>query len=125
MQTTFNPINPAAQWAATFGPVSRNGTDGRIYGGDRDLLHVRDGERVTVGEQVARYVESLIRNEHNGGDTTRALCPGCFMIVLFNATVTLAVNNGQPLDELGRSMGAAFNALAEGGPKAIEEMQIL
>lgn len=87
--------------------VSRNGTDGRVYGGDCDLLHIPDGTRHEVGRALADFLTGRIR-EINGGDTIRAICPGCAMVALFDATVYMAHDAGQPTVEMARTMAAAF-----------------
>lgn len=103
--------------------ASKNGTDGRVYGGDCDLIHVADGKRVEVGEDVAAFVDRLMRRKayHEDrrtyaqtlGDEAQQLCPGCYMIVGFNMLVSLAEHNDQDLIELGRTMAAAFTKLAD------------
>lgn len=54
------------------------------------------------------------------------LCPGCYMVALFNAAITLAERNGQSLRELGNSLGDAFKQLAmDGGhPESIESITV-
>lgn len=115
-------------------PVSQNGTDGRVYGGDAVLIHVADGRRAAAGRDVARYIDREMRDQayRRGARTmddaaTQALCPGCYMIVGFNAMVELARQNGQSFRELGRTMAAAFAKLAECGDDAecIEEINVI
>lgn len=108
------------------------GTEGRVYGGNPSLIHVKDGTRAQVGAFVASQlaVEMRWRAVEDGSRSmgevlSQKLCPGCYMVVLFNAAVKLAQDNGQSLTELGNSMSAAFKALAEGGPEAIEEIEVL
>lgn len=108
-------------------PVSRNGTDGRVYGGDPVLCHIPDGQRTDVGKSIAAFTETLIRG-FNAGKEQLALCPGCYMVAIYNAAVALAQRNGQPLAELGRSMEKAFARLGEyetGGLMFIEEVEVL
>lgn len=112
--------------------LTRNGTDGRVYGGDCGLIHVADGKRADAGRSVARFVDTQMRQQAvlSGARTgdeaeTQPLCPGCYMIVGFNALVTLAQQNGQPLRELAATMARAFDALANGGADAIEEINII
>lgn len=120
--------------------LTRNGTDGRVYGGDCNLVHIEDHTRRDFGRDLAFQVEHMMRHrdpalrrqsagELDGGgypgarefapaagvviDWTRPLCPGCYMIALFNAAVELVRANGQPLAELGRTMAQAFSRLAE------------
>lgn len=112
------------------------GTDGRIYGGDCELVHVADKERTQMGEYVAVHIEDLIRDAayENGSRTcnqsrTQRLCPGCYMVVGFNALVTLATDNRQSMRELGLTMAKAFQKLADCPPdqleKCIEEIQVV
>lgn len=100
------------------------GTNGRVYGGDPNLVHVPDGARAGVGSRVANDISLRIRDTGGGWDD-RSLCPGCYMVVLFNAAVTLAKQNGQSLKELGRSMACAFDALAQGGEEQIESIRVV
>src|ERR1700756_5457542 len=95
-------------------------TEGRIYGGDSGLIHIKDGERESIGAYLAATLDTIMRNDANDdGRITDAewaqltLCPGCYMVALFNAAVTLTQNNGQSLKELGRSMADAFARLVE------------
>lgn len=109
--------------------LTRNGTDGRVYGGDCDLIHVADGKRAAAGRHIAKVVDGLMRaNAENRTDEQKAsqlLCPGCYMVVGFNMLTELARQNGQPLTELAASMENAFRQLREGGADAIEEILVL
>lgn len=116
--------------------VSQNGTDGRVYGGDCDLIHVADGKRADAGRSVAHYLDGMMREYAYRSGTrtsaqadTQALCPGCYMIVGFNALVTLAKENGQSMRELGLTMAQAFQALAEctdeSGDACMEEINVI
>lgn len=110
-----------------------NGTLGRVYGGDCELIHVRDGHRTGVGRAIAAEIDMAMCREALASGTrswnqvaTQQLCPGCYMVVGFNAMVTLARSNGQSLSELGRTMAAAFSRLAECQTDAcIEEILVL
>lgn len=97
-----------------------NPTFGRIYGGDTGLIHIADGQRRHVGARIAVLLDSIMRADARmRGDRTEAqadkqdLCPGCYMVALFNACVELARQNNQSLAELGASMAAAFQQLAD------------
>lgn len=97
-----------------------NATLGRVYGGDTGLIHIADGQRRHVGARLAVMLDSIMRADARmRGDRTEAeadrqdLCPGCYMVAMFNACVELARQNGQSLAELGNSMAAAFQALAD------------
>lgn len=114
--------------------ASTNGTEGRVYGGDCELIHVQDGRRAFVGQEVAEFVDTTMRNlavasgtrtaEQAWGADEQDLCPGCYMVVLVNCARELAARNGQPIAELGRSLSAAFAKLAE-DEFAIEEIAVL
>lgn len=106
--------------SATRPALTQNGTDGRVYGGDCDLIHVADGKRAALGSAMAFTLENQMRKDaFTRGDRTAAqatnqpLCPGCYMVVGFDMLVTLARQNGQSLQELGRTMAQAFTQLAE------------
>lgn len=115
--------------------LTRNGTDGRVYGGDCDLIHIADGKRTAAGMLAASFVEEQMRvNAERSGSRspreaeTQLLCPGCYMIVLVNAAVELAARNRQPLRELGRTMAEAFTKLADADevtPAFLEEIQVI
>lgn len=109
--------------------LTRNGTDGRVYGGDCDLIHVQDGKRAAAGRHMARELDRLMRqNAQDRTDEQKAnqlLCPGCYMVVAFNMMTELARKNGQPFKELSASMINAFQKLADGGEDAIEEIQVI
>lgn len=109
-----------------------NATEGRVYGGDCGLIHIGDGERASVGYTLAMWLDSHMRAEAiTSGRRTREqadkqdLCPGCYMVALFNAAVTLAHQNGQSLAELGDSMAEAFHHLATGGADRIEHINVV
>lgn len=113
--------------------ASKNGTDGRVYGGDCDLIHVADGKRADMGKALAGTLDYRMRHfaEMDGRRTAdeaaeQDLCPGCYMIVGYNMLVELAQANGQSLEELGRTMAAAFKQLAERGDNvSIEEIVVI
>jgi hypothetical protein len=106
--------------------LTRNGTDGRVYGGDCDLIHIPDGRRAEFGQRMAALLEVMMRaNAENRTEEQRLnqlLCPGCFMVAVFNMATELARANGQPFSELGKSMAKAFAELAEGGTDRIEHI---
>lgn len=102
--------------------LTRNGTEGRVYGGDCNLIHIQDGQRTAMGAAVASFLDAEMRARAFEARTRTAeqayqqfLCPGCVMIALFNAAVILANQNGQPLSELGATMSKAFAMLAARG----------
>lgn len=103
------------------------GTNGRVYGGDPTLVHVPDHHRTDMGDGVAQMLDSAMRMvaKIQGTNDRGTLCPGCYMIVLFDAAVKLAQKNGQPVQELGHSMADLFQKLAfDGEFKPTEEMVI-
>lgn len=111
--------------------ASQNGTDGRVYGGDCNLIHIADGQRQIVGSQVATMLEMTMRmNAIEDGRRSvddgmnQQLCPGCYMIAGFHMLVALAEQNGQDMRELGASMAKAFTALANGSPIG-EEIDVI
>lgn len=113
-----------------------NGTEGRVYGGDPNLIHIADGTRADVGRAIADAVDLQMRWLADGnkarswsqiwGSQRQALCPGCYMVVGFNTMLTLAERNGQSLRELGLTMAQAFAKLAEDqSPSTIEEILVI
>lgn len=114
----------------TLKTLTRNGTDNRVYGGDCDLIHVIDGKRKAMGLAVAYELDKFMRqNAENRTEEEKAnqlLCPGCYMVVMFNALVSLAEMNGQPMTELGNTMANAFSKLAkDNGYKGLEEIRVM
>lgn len=118
--------------------LTRDGTLGRVYGGDPNLVHVADGQRGTTGVIVSAFASVTIRllAVQSGARTEEEakamlLCPGCYMVVMFNATVQMAKDNDQPLRELAQTMAAAFQRLddclarGEDPQLCIEEIQVL
>jgi hypothetical protein len=109
--------------------VSQNGTLNRVYGGDCNLVHIADKTRAAVGISIAADIEEVIVNlaEKQGVNTEgKKLCPGCYMIALFNAAITLADRNGQSRTELARSMAHAFTKLALNPTAGLtEEIEVL
>jgi hypothetical protein len=114
--------------------LTHNGTDGRSYGGDPDLVHIPDHHRTDVGKAVADQLTAIMRMVGTLGvghtpesyESDKPLCPGCYMIALFDAAVELAKREGQSVKELGMSMAQLFNKLAwEGEYRATEEMTVV
>lgn len=114
--------------------ASKNGTDGRIYGGDAMLIHIKDGRRRDFGEELAAVLDTQMRELalRRGMKTkeevnSQNLCPGCYMIAAFNMLVTLAHQNGQSMHELGASMAQLFIRLQwdEALARGTEEMDIV
>lgn len=99
--------------------ISRNGTEGRVYGGDCSLIHCEDGKRVLDGARMAGALDlhmrhnAAIRGEGIVAAATFPLCPGCYMVVGVNMLAMLAEDNGQPITELAASMVAAWQRILE------------
>jgi hypothetical protein len=114
--------------------LTHNGTGGRSYGGDPSLIHIPDHHRADVGRAVADMLSATMRTIATLGvghdaepyDTDKPLCPGCYMIALFDAAIELAKREGQSVQELGLSMAQLFLKLAaEGEYRATEEMVVV
>jgi len=106
-------------------------TEGRVYGGANNLIHIPDGERQQFGEALSNMLEAKMRTravqvgartreQAWGGDTynrvqRQLLCPGCYMVAIVATAVALAERNGQSITELGNSLSAAFADLAKNG----------
>lgn len=114
--------------------LTHNGTNGRSYGGDPSLVHIPDHHRGDAGKAIADSVTATMRmlgtlgfgHEPKPYESDAPLCPGCYMITLFDAAVELAKREGQPVKELGYSMAALFAKLArEGEYRATEEMTVV
>lgn len=106
-----------------------SGTEGRVYGGDPGLTHIPDGERAALGRGMAREMELAIRNAAGiypwRSEYARPLCPGCYMVALYNMAVELARVNGQSYRELGDTLAAKFRDLARtGDPTPIEHIEV-
>lgn len=109
--------------------ASKNGNEGRVYGGDCDLIHIADGKRAEAGQWLARQLDYEMRRRAQDRTTeqkeTQALCPGCYMIAGYNMLIALAEDNDQSLKELGASMAPVFQMLAEGKEFNREEIEVL
>lgn len=106
-----------------------------IYRGNPGLIHIADGQRASVGRLLANQLDYNIRSraidEAEGYAAiadilNNPLCPGCYMVAVFNCAIELAKRNGQSLTELGNSLGNAFKALAQDGAHAesIESIEV-
>lgn len=110
--------------------LTRNGTDGRVYGGDPSLIHVLDGMREAMGRDLAMMLDMLMRFRAEGRSVdqkiVQKLCPGCYMIVAFDMLIALADDNGQSRTELARCMGNAFSQLLNNPDSGMtEEIYVL
>lgn len=119
---------PAAK--CTMSQMQNKGTEGRVYGGNPDLLHVPDGQRANLGHLVSAFLEGQMReNAENRTDRQKEmqlLCVGCTMVVMFNASIVTADDNGQSRKELARCMINAYQKLLD-DPEAglTEEIKVL
>jgi hypothetical protein len=95
-----------------------------VYRNDAARVHIPDGQRVDVGRDTADFIDVEMRSFSRASIDT-PLCPGCYMVAVFNCAVQLAKQNGQSLKELGRSMACAFEALANGGESEIESIRVI
>lgn len=99
-----------------------------IYRGAPNLIHVQDGQRAALGREVAHHIDVMIRSQAVGREphqlVSQNLCPGCYMVVGFNAMVELAQQNGQSLTELANSMIGAFQQLRDQGIEAREDIEV-
>jgi hypothetical protein len=127
-------LQDISDFTAPIHALTRNGTvdpdngKSRVYGGDKDLVHIKDGTRREVGEAIADYLEDEIRYRANaeGKNIDGLVCPGCAMIALFNAAILTAERNGQSLTELGNTMSAAFAKLASNPQSGLtEEIEVI
>lgn len=92
-------------------------------------LHIKGNHEQAEQQLLERGFHPSERLTHpvtyvpEGYEGDKALCPGCYMIALFDAAVELAKREGQPVQELGASMAELFTKLAEQGEyRATEEM---
>jgi hypothetical protein len=113
------------------GRMENKGTEGRVYGGDPNLIHIEDGKRGDMGWRIAEHLNRRMRENYTGHRTTeqlvdQKLCPGCYMIAGFNMLLVLAQENGQSPTELARSMRNAFDSLLQNPEQGLtEEIEIL
>lgn len=110
--------------------ISQQGIDGMVYRGDPNLIHVSDGKRAEAGRAVARLIDQMMRK--HAKDRTeeeryaQALCPGCYMVVLYDAALALSDANGQSRRELAASLSEAFAKLAEDPERGFtEEIRVI
>lgn len=84
-----------------------------VYRGDPKYIHVPDGQRSQIGFLIRLEVERLVKNYAGQSFSDKPICPGCYMVVIFNAAIQLAMENGQSISELGNTLGKAFKDIAE------------
>lgn len=114
--------------------ATRNKETGMVYRGT-DRVHIADGFRDDVGTSVAHFVDTTMRadavqdglltEEQVYGPEAKALCPGCYMTAIYNAARQLAIESGQSLSELGRTMSAQFSKLMYADTGPVEEVYVL
>lgn len=101
----------------------KKGTEGRVYGGDPNLLHIPDGSRQQFGNDIADHIVQKIRDLNEG--RSDPVCPGCCNVVVFNIARELARQSGQTETEMARSLALAFEQIAEGNKTSLEEIEII
>lgn len=108
-------------------PSDQAATLGRVYGGDKRLVHIPDHHRADVGKAVAAFIDARMREVQTFNlPPTAPLCPGCYMVVIIDAAIALAEADGQDPCELGRSLAHAFAHVAEGRAYAYtEEVEVI
>lgn len=92
--------------------TARAGAGGRVYGGDARFLHIPDHHRREVGREITAFVRAKF-NALNPGREGDPICPGCMMIAMFDATLDLAQESGQPVNELAATMAWAWGTVDE------------
>lgn len=106
-----------------------NPTLNRVYGGDTGLVHIADGERVEMGNWMALMLGVVMRRDaarRGQFPEHKSLCPGCYMVALYNMAVSLAEQNGQPVEELASTLAEAFYRLAHGNaPRHMEHIDVV
>lgn len=78
-------------------------------------VHVDPSNRTMVGQQIAIAVESIIRAQAPSAPGL-LLCPGCTMIALFDAFITLALANGFSVKRCASQLGSALTTCASVPP---------
>jgi hypothetical protein len=96
-------------------------------------VHIPDHHRADVGRVVANELEATMRllgtlgvgHDAKPATGNDPLCPGCYMIALYDAALEMARRTGQPLHELGASMAWMFKGLEDDPEfRPIEEMLV-
>jgi hypothetical protein len=94
-------------------------TNQKVYRADPKYVHIPDDQRAEVGHTIAILAADAIRiaaaKEAHRLIWTKPLCPGCYMVALVHAALTLAQENGQDQKELALSLSNAFAQVAETG----------
>jgi len=113
---------------------TQENSEGMVYRGREDRVHIADGQRAGIGEHMARELEDIMREDAremaDSADEALLsqvlpLCPGCYMTVIVNMAASLAKANGQSLSELGNTLAGEFARLAAGGPDRIESVHVI
>lgn len=109
--------------------VSRQSPAAQVYGVslNPERLHFADGSHVEAGRTVATFLDALQRDANPDAPDDALLCPGCYMLVLFNASLFLAADNGQSGLQLARTMERAYGDLRrylEQNPRPLDELAI-
>ena len=97
-----------------------------VYRGAADLIHIADGQRAAFGEELAQHLAARMRRADwarrlLAGETDAEaarlsqglpLCPGCYMVAMFDATLALARDSGQDIAEMaGLSLETTIRAI--------------
>lgn len=105
--------------------ISQLGIDGMVYRGDPNLIHISDGKRAIAGRAVAGFLDATMRDRAEGRTelerVTQPLCPGCYMVAMYDALLALADASGQSRRELGLTMSLAFTMLAANPDRGLTE----
>lgn len=93
--------------------VSRHSATAEVYGVSLqpDRLHLPDGSHAAAGITLANRLDRMIRQAPDNAGRPGLLCNGCTMLTLYNASVALAMSNGQDPRELAHTMAAVYSEL--------------
>ena len=90
-----------------------------VYRGDPTKIHIRDGQRATMGKRIAKLLSSEMRIDAVDRDAVQRwqqpLCSGCYMTAVVNMAAELARMSGQSLEELGATLAYEFGEMAKAG----------
>lgn len=95
------------------------------------LLHVPIENRPAVGEEIAAFVENVMRREALASGRTvqdvasLKLCPGCIGAVMVNAMLKLAHDNDQAYTHLAHYVGGALDKVARSNQPKVMRSGVL
>lgn len=110
--------------------VSRHEPTAQVYGVslNPDRLHFDDGTHKRAGEELAARLDAMMRAANPDASADAQLCPGCYMLTLFNASLYLAAQNGQDPRQLAATMERVFHDLGAyldaGGPGPVSVLAL-